>query len=207
MRFRARQRSAPPRALIFKMPDGIVHLLNIHLASPHTAFKALATQPSRGVWKLRTNTVRRRNECAKISDYLSTLRGPVILAGMISNTRCEMPHLSAILVGTLRGGRLPPPFTGGTATRTTRHLPHSKCLDHILCGLEVTCTSCLSLASVRHAAQAHGCRIGTNPQNPGKKDSLPASLISMISAGQNRRSEIPVKPRPRLITSHVSNAR
>lgn len=62
-------------------PAGLVHLLNIHLASPHTGLTAVVREPEKVAWKLRTNSIRRFNECAAISNFIKALSGPVILAG------------------------------------------------------------------------------------------------------------------------------
>src|SRR6185437_17115075 len=62
-------------------PAAIVHVLNLHLASPHTGLTAFATHPGLGVWKLKNNATRRVNESLVVTQFLSTLSGPVILTG------------------------------------------------------------------------------------------------------------------------------
>jgi endonuclease/exonuclease/phosphatase (EEP) superfamily protein YafD len=71
-------------------PTGIVHVLNLHLASPHKALSSLLSDTGWAVWKLKANTARRANESQKLTDYLATLHGPVIIAGDF-NTPPESP--------------------------------------------------------------------------------------------------------------------
>jgi endonuclease/exonuclease/phosphatase (EEP) superfamily protein YafD len=144
-------------------PGGIVHLLDIHLASPHSGFRALPTRPARGIWKLRTNTVRRWNECAKISDYLSTLRGPVILAGDF-NTLSESPIYRHFWSGYGEA------FTmTGWGYGYTHYSPLTALqLDHILCGPEVTCTSCQLGPPCGTPHRPMVAELVLTSQNPGK---------------------------------------
>lgn len=120
-----------------QVPNGIVHVLNIHLASPHSAFRVLATRPWKGIWKLRTNSARRWNECVRISDYVSTLKGPIIVAGDF-NTLSESPIYRHFW------SKYEEAFTtSGWGYGYTHYSPLTALqLDHILCGPGVECAAC-----------------------------------------------------------------
>jgi len=62
-------------------PAGMVHVLNVHLASPHTGLTALVRRPGLGIWKLRNNATRRNRESQTVAEYVANLKAPVILAG------------------------------------------------------------------------------------------------------------------------------
>jgi endonuclease/exonuclease/phosphatase family metal-dependent hydrolase len=62
-------------------PGGLVHVLNVHLASPHTGLTALVKKPGLGIWKLKNNARRRSKESQTVAEYVAGLKAPVILAG------------------------------------------------------------------------------------------------------------------------------
>jgi endonuclease/exonuclease/phosphatase family metal-dependent hydrolase len=62
-------------------PGGMVHVLNVHLASPHTGLMALVKKPGLGIWKLKNNARRRSKESETVAEYVAVLKAPVILAG------------------------------------------------------------------------------------------------------------------------------
>jgi vancomycin resistance protein VanJ len=64
-----------------RTPNGLLHLVDLHLASPHMGFRTLRHHPGLAAWRLEANSDRRWNESQVISDWLSTQAGPVILAG------------------------------------------------------------------------------------------------------------------------------
>jgi endonuclease/exonuclease/phosphatase (EEP) superfamily protein YafD len=64
-----------------RTPAGLVHVLDVHHASPHYGLTAFKSEPALGIRKLRNNATRRNNECLKLAEYLATLKGPVVLAG------------------------------------------------------------------------------------------------------------------------------
>ena len=69
---------------------GVLHLVDLHLASPHPALRTLRHNLPMAVQRLEANSTRRWNESQQITDYLATLRGPFILAGDF-NTPAESP--------------------------------------------------------------------------------------------------------------------
>jgi len=117
-------------------PGGIVHLLNIHLASPHTGLTAVVTEPAKVAWKLRTNSTRRFNECASITKFIAGLEGPVILAGDF-NMLDESPIFRAFW------GRYRDAFEiHGWGYGYTHYTPVSQLrLDHVLFREPIECTS------------------------------------------------------------------
>ena len=116
---------------------GIVHLLNVHLASPHTALTGLANDTGRAVWKLKANSVRRWNESQKITDFLATLHGPVIVAGDF-NTLPESPNYRCFW------SRYTDAFPdAGFGYGYTHYSTLSELrLDHVLYGPGIVCTAC-----------------------------------------------------------------
>jgi endonuclease/exonuclease/phosphatase (EEP) superfamily protein YafD len=64
-------------------PYGVIHLINLHLASPHTGLAAITTD---GGAKLAANIVRRTLESQTIRGTADALGGAVILAGDFNTT-------------------------------------------------------------------------------------------------------------------------
>jgi endonuclease/exonuclease/phosphatase (EEP) superfamily protein YafD len=62
-------------------PGGLVHVLDVHLASPHSGLTAFKANPGLGIRKLKNNAIRRFNESVKLTEYVAGLKGPVVLAG------------------------------------------------------------------------------------------------------------------------------
>jgi endonuclease/exonuclease/phosphatase (EEP) superfamily protein YafD len=71
-------------------PAGIVHLFNIHLASPHTALTDVLSTPRLGGRRVRYNSLRRHTESVEVRRQVGQITGPFIIAGDF-NTLAESP--------------------------------------------------------------------------------------------------------------------
>lgn len=116
---------------------GIIHLIDLHLASPHPALRSLRDDGIRaGAERLEANSTRRWNESQKITDYLATLHGPFVLAGDF-NTPAESPIFRHFW------WKYPDAFpTAGFGFGYT-HLSwlSEMRIDHLLCSPGVSCTA------------------------------------------------------------------
>lgn len=63
------------------LPGGTIHLVNLHLASPHPALGKLRHDVAGGAGPLEANSARRALESAKISAEVRRIGGPFLLAG------------------------------------------------------------------------------------------------------------------------------
>ena len=70
-----------------KLPQGAIHLVSLHLASPHAGLNSLASD--RGA-KLADNIERRWRESEKLGEFLERVQGTLLLAGDF-NTVSESP--------------------------------------------------------------------------------------------------------------------
>jgi len=71
-------------------PGGIVHLFNLHLASPHTALTDVLSTPRIGARRIRYNSLRRHTESVDVRREVASTTGPFIIAGDF-NTLAESP--------------------------------------------------------------------------------------------------------------------
>ncbi|HLN33292.1 MAG TPA: endonuclease/exonuclease/phosphatase family protein [Gemmataceae bacterium] len=62
-------------------PWGRIHLLDVHLASPHEGLQALFERAHGAISEIEANMVERRVESIAASAYARELQGPVLLAG------------------------------------------------------------------------------------------------------------------------------
>ena len=62
-------------------PAGLLHVVNVHLVSPHKGLEMLAEETEHGVRMLEAGSIRRRNESALVESWISAQSGPVIAAG------------------------------------------------------------------------------------------------------------------------------
>ena len=118
-------------------PAGILHLLDVHLASPHPAMNTLVQDPELGSMLLRTNSVRRWRESQRIRDFLAADTGPFIVAGDF-NTPVESPiyrHFYRDFSDAFGTTAFGYGYTHYTAVSDLR-------LDHLLGGRGVRWTSC-----------------------------------------------------------------
>jgi endonuclease/exonuclease/phosphatase (EEP) superfamily protein YafD len=61
--------------------SGPLHVVGLHLASPHPALRTLARNRIKAAMRLEANSTRRWRESQHISDWLATQTGPLIIAG------------------------------------------------------------------------------------------------------------------------------
>jgi endonuclease/exonuclease/phosphatase (EEP) superfamily protein YafD len=115
---------------------GILHLFDLHLASPHPALRTLRENLPTAVWRLEADSTRRWNESQQITDYLATLHGPFVLAGDF-NTPAESPIFRHFW------WKYPDAFpTAGFGFGYTHLSWLSEIrIDHLLCGPGVSCTA------------------------------------------------------------------
>jgi endonuclease/exonuclease/phosphatase (EEP) superfamily protein YafD len=73
-----------------RTPGGIVHLLNVHTASPHMPFEAALEGEPNGPVQINDNSETRRAQSALLSRYALSLNGPVLIAGDF-NTPVQSP--------------------------------------------------------------------------------------------------------------------
>jgi endonuclease/exonuclease/phosphatase family metal-dependent hydrolase len=113
---------------------GLIHVANVHLASPHGALRAVLRHPTDSTWRLEANSVRRANESQVIHDWLATQTGPLIVAGDF-NTPAESPIYRYFF------GAYPDAFpTAGMGLGFTHLSPLSELrIDHLFTGPGVTC--------------------------------------------------------------------
>ena len=71
-------------------PAGLLHVIDLHLASPHAALSGFMAEPELAVDRLDANSVRRWEESRRITDWLKSQPGPFIIAGDF-NTVAESP--------------------------------------------------------------------------------------------------------------------
>jgi len=118
-------------------PGGVVYVLNIHLASPHTGLTAFVTHPIAGITKLNNNAVRRINETNAVTQYVAGLKGPVILTGDF-NMLSESPTFRSSF------GQFPDAFkTTGWGYGYTHYTGVSQLrLDHVLYDSSFECAVC-----------------------------------------------------------------
>lgn len=70
--------------------SGPLHVVDLHLASPHPALRTLTRDHIKAAMRLEANSARRWRESQQISDWLATQHGPLIIAGDF-NTPAESP--------------------------------------------------------------------------------------------------------------------
>jgi endonuclease/exonuclease/phosphatase family metal-dependent hydrolase len=119
-----------------QMPAGIVHVINLHLTSPHGGLRVLVKSPHKGIHRLETNSIRRENESRQITDWLATQSGPFVVAGDF-NTPAESPIFRNYW------SKYPDAFlVAGFGLGFTHLSPFSELrIDHLLTGPGVTCTN------------------------------------------------------------------
>lgn len=62
-------------------PRGSVHLVNVHMYSPRRGLEAVRHRENDAIPTLQANMKRRQHEAAAIAEWISTLPGPIIIAG------------------------------------------------------------------------------------------------------------------------------
>jgi endonuclease/exonuclease/phosphatase family metal-dependent hydrolase len=62
-------------------PHGIIHFINLHLASPRDALEAVVNQPLGAGTIMRANSDMRRNQSAIVRNWTGEVDGPILLAG------------------------------------------------------------------------------------------------------------------------------
>jgi len=127
-------RSGASACFDLQTPTGLIHVVNVHLASPHAGLRTLFRKPKDGIWRLNANSVRRWNESQVIHDWLATQTGPLIAAGDF-NTPAESPIYRHFWSG------YPDAFpTAGLGLGFTHLSPLSELrIDHLITGPGVTC--------------------------------------------------------------------
>lgn len=118
-------------------PAGIVHVVNLHLASPHAGLRMLMHEPARGIRRLQANSLRRWQESRQVCQWLAEQTGPVIVAGDF-NTPAESPIYRQFWAA------YPDAFpTAGFGFGYTHFSSLSELrIDHLLTGTGIDCTGC-----------------------------------------------------------------
>ena len=62
-------------------PDGIVHAINLHLASPHAGLREFRHNAGEAIDSLESNSRRRWSESKRIDQWLASQSGPLVIAG------------------------------------------------------------------------------------------------------------------------------
>lgn len=108
-------------------PQGVITILNIHLTSPHTAFKSTLEGVPNAAQKIDDNNQQRENEMQLLHAYLQSIHHPIILAGDF-NTPLESADFRHNF------GSLGNAFTvAGTGFGLTYHFGGTNArIDHIL---------------------------------------------------------------------------
>jgi len=124
-------------AFDLRTPAGLVTLVDLHLASPHNGLETVPADRHKGIFKLKANAIRRRNESAKITQWADAQTGPVILAGDF-NTPPESPIYRAFW------SRYRDAFDSAAfGYGYSYYAPVSAIrIDHILAGPGVMCAGC-----------------------------------------------------------------
>jgi vancomycin resistance protein VanJ len=118
-------------------PDGVIHIVNVHLSSPHTSISTIKARPGEGIWKLKANSIRRRNESIAVTQWLATQHGPLVIAGDF-NTPAESPIYREYWAGYPDAFRI-----AGFGYGYTHLSPKSELrIDHLLMGGGVSCIDC-----------------------------------------------------------------
>jgi endonuclease/exonuclease/phosphatase (EEP) superfamily protein YafD len=127
-------------------PAGVVHVLDVHLTSPHTAFEKTLGGESTSADQIAANNAQRDREMQFLWGYTQSLGGSVIIAGDF-NTPCESPAFRRNL------GAFANAFTvAGTGFGWTYHFGGTiSRIDHIL---------------VTPDWQFRRCRVGPNIGSP-----------------------------------------
>jgi endonuclease/exonuclease/phosphatase (EEP) superfamily protein YafD len=135
----AQHRTGAAVCFDLETPAGLVHVVNLHLASPHSGLRDLFRNAmSHGASRLKSNSVRRWNESQQINDWLATQTGPLIIAGDF-NTPAESPIFRHFW------SKYSDAFTrAGLGLGFTHLSPLSELrIDHLVSGTGVTCVNYL----------------------------------------------------------------
>lgn len=115
--------------------SGPLHVVGLHLASPHPALRTLRRDHIKAAMRLEANSTRRWRESEWISNWLATQSGPVVIAGDF-NTPAESPIYRRFW------WKYPDAFpTAGFGFGYTHFSWLSELrIDHLLTGQGITCT-------------------------------------------------------------------
>jgi endonuclease/exonuclease/phosphatase (EEP) superfamily protein YafD len=118
-------------------PNGVITILNVHLSSPHVAFKSTLAGEPNASYKIDANNERRESELELLHVYMQEIHQPVILAGDF-NTPIESPDFRYNL------GSLSNAFSvAGFGFGWTYHYGGTNArIDHILYTDDWQCRSC-----------------------------------------------------------------
>jgi vancomycin resistance protein VanJ len=119
------------------LTGGPIYLFNVHLASPHPAFRSALGREPRGSDEVHRNSQRRLEGAQAVQRYAATLKGPVLLAGDFNlpiNSSVYRDHLS----------RYTDAFaTAGFGFGWTYHARWTDTrIDHILADDNLRCIKC-----------------------------------------------------------------
>jgi vancomycin resistance protein VanJ len=118
-------------------PAGVVHVVNLHLPSPHLGLGAIKDQRDDASWLLQTNSIRRWKDSERITSRMAAEAGPTIIAGDF-NTLAESPIFRRFWSGF--SDAFPTAGFGYGYTYYTRR--GELRIDHVLSGAGVVCTNC-----------------------------------------------------------------
>jgi len=118
-------------------PKGVITILNVHLSSPHVAFKSTLEGVPNAAEKIEANNERRQTEMNALNVYMQGIHNPIILAGDF-NTPLESPDFRHNL------GSLGNAFTvAGFGFGWTYHYGGTNArIDHILFTDDWQCRRC-----------------------------------------------------------------
>jgi vancomycin resistance protein VanJ len=114
---------------------GPLHVVDLHLASPHPALRTLRRDRIKAAMRLEANSTRRWRESQRISAFLATQTGPVLIAGDF-NTPAESPIYRQFW------GKYSDAFPAAGFGFGYTHLSwlSEMRIDHLLTGPGLTCT-------------------------------------------------------------------
>lgn len=117
-------------------PAGLIHVINLHLVSPHKGLELLAYQTAHGIEMLKWSNVRRHNESELVTDWMSRQGGRYIVLGDF-NMPAESPIYRQFWL------RYPDAFpTAGWGYGFTHiNLLTELRIDHLLTTGGITCTA------------------------------------------------------------------
>lgn len=119
------------------LPHGTLHLLNIHLASPHPAFEAVLDRSPDAAEQVRANSALRRRQSEFVDSVAKGIQGPLLITGDFNT-----PSESAIFNGCWPG--LSDAFTdaGWGLGYTYYSRQNAVRIDHVLFNNRFTCARC-----------------------------------------------------------------
>ena len=127
----------PATSYEVQLPSGSIRVFNVHLASPHAAFRAALHHQPNGIPAVEQNSLSRRDGARALGEKQADIKEPLLLCGDFN-----LPIDSAIYRDHL--STLTDAFSqAGTGFGWTYHAPFTLTrIDHILCNRDWNCRQC-----------------------------------------------------------------